>query len=73
MSATPLICLPPQDPAPAVPTHLDEVLCGQQLMPPLHHLARALHSAQERLISQVKLAVQIVLFVEVVNRGPPCM
>ena len=73
VSIAPLVWLPLQDPACAVPTHLDEVFCGQQLMPPLHHLAQMLHSVQERLISQVKFAVQIVLFLEVVNRGPPCM
>ena len=72
VSIAPLVWLPPQDPALAVPAHLDEVLCGQQLMPPLHHLAQMLHSAWERLVFQVKLVVQIMLFVEVVNRGPPC-
>ena len=72
VSIAPLIRLPPQDFALAVPTRFEEVLYGHQLIPPLHHLAQTLLSAQERLFSQVVLAVQIVPYVEVVNRGPPC-
>ena len=67
MGVAPLICLPLQDLALAVPTHVDEVLYGQQLMPPLHHLPQTLHFAQGRLFSRVKLAVQIVLCAEVAN------
>ena len=33
VSVAPLICLPPQDLALAVPTRADEVLYGQRLMP----------------------------------------
>ena len=72
MSAAPLIRLLPQDFALAVPTRVEEVLYGHQLIPPMHHLAQTLLSAQERLFSQVELAVQIVPYVGVVNRGPPC-
>ena len=72
MSVAPLIRLPPQDSALAVPTRAEEVLYEHQLNPPLHHLAQTLLSAQERLFSKMVLAVQIVPYVEVVNRGPPC-
>ena len=73
VSVVPLIRLPPQDFALAVPTRVEEVLYGHQLMPPLHHLSQTLHSAQEWLFSRVELAVQIVLRMEVVNKDPPCM
>ena len=72
MSVAPLIHLPPQYFALAVPTRVEEVLYGHQLIPPPHHLAQTLLSAQERLFSRVVLAVQIVPNVEVVNKGPPC-
>ena len=72
VSTAQLIRLPPQDLALAVPTRVEEVSYGHQLIPPLHHLAQTLLSAQERLFSQVELAVQIVPYVGVVNRGPPC-
>ena len=72
VSVAPLIHLLPQDFALAVPTRVEEVLYGHQLIPPLHHLAQTLLSAQERLFSRVVLAVQIVPNVEVVNKGPPC-
>ena len=73
MSFAPLIRLPPQNFVLAIPTRVEEDLYEHQLIPPLHHLAQTLLSAQERLFSQVELAVQIVPYVEVVNRGPPCM
>ena len=72
VNVAPLIRLPPQDFVLAVPTRFEEDLFEHQLIPPLHHLAQTLHSAQERLFSRVELAVQIVPYVEVVNRGPPC-
>ena len=71
-SVAPLIHLLLQDFALAVPTRVEEVLYGHHLKPPLHHLAQTLHSAQERLFSRVELAVQIVPYVEVMNKGPPC-
>ena len=72
VSVAPLICLPPQDFVLAVPTRVEEDLYERQLIPPLHHLAQTLLSAQERLFSRVVLAVQIMPNVEVVNKGPPC-
>ena len=72
VSVAPLIHLLPQDFALAVPARVEEDLYEHQLIPPLHHLAQTLLSAQERLFSQVELAVQIVPYVGVVNRGPPC-
>ena len=72
VSVAPLIRLPPQNFVLAVPTHVEEDLYERQLIPPLHHLAQTLLSAQERLFSRVVLAVQIVPNAEVVNKGPPC-
>ena len=72
MSVAPLIRLPLQDSALAVPIRVEGVLYEHQLNPPLHHLAQTLLSAQERLFSKMVLAVPIVPYVGVVNRGPPC-
>ena len=72
VSVAPLIRLQPQNFVLAVPTRAEEDLYERQLIPPLHHLAQTLLSAQERLFSRVVLAVQIVPNAEVVNKGPPC-
>ena len=72
VSVAPLIRLPPQNFVLAVPTRVEEDLYEHQLIPPLHHLAQTLLSAQEQLFSRVVLAVQIVPNAEVVNKGPPC-
>ena len=72
VSVAPLIRLLPQNFVLAVPTRAEGVLYERQLIPPLHHLAQTLLSAQERLFSRVVLTVQSVPNAGVVNKGPPC-